>query len=242
MKIHPKICVALEWLGVATIFGLCALTAFWYALVHTVHLGTLTLPDLRGIELAEAERSVHDLGLTVVVDEPGVFSPAVAPGAIAAQQPLPGFHVKTGSTVRVRLSLGSERVTVPDLRSESLQGAVRGLEQLGLHPARRVQLRFETNGDSVLAASPPIGATVPPGSEVDLLVNVTPSRELWVMPSLLSQPLERVRRYCRNNHFRLGQVHEVRYPGLPSKVVLRQYPAAGSPLSRSDIITVWVSQ
>ena len=76
----------------------------------------------------------------------------------------------------------------------------------------------------------------------DLLVNTAPGKQLWVMPSLVSQPLERVERFCRLHRLRLGRAREVNYPGIPSGLVLRQYPPAGSPVAPSEIITVWVSQ
>ena len=83
---------------------------------------------------------------------------------------------------------------------------------------------------------------VPPGTEIDLLINTTPQDKFWVMPSLMSRNVGLIRRFCTAHGLRLGQVHEVSYPGLASGMVLRQYPPAGSPLSRSDIISVWVSR
>ncbi len=226
----------------ALVFTASAVLVFWYALVHTVHQGTLSIPDLHGRDVATAEKLVHDLGITLVVEEEGAFSADHPLGHIATQNPHPGFHVKAGSVITVRLSLGSERSTTPDVRSQSLQAALRSLERQGLEPTSHVEVRGQTNGDSVLATDPPQGTLVAPQAEIRLLVNTAPHRRLWVMPSLLSRRVETVNRFCRRNHLRLGQTHEVDYPGLSSGVVLRQYPAAGSPLSRSDIITVWVSR
>ncbi|MCP4898108.1 MAG: PASTA domain-containing protein [bacterium] len=224
------------------LFAASAVIVFWYALVHTVHQGTLSIPDLHGRGVTTAEKLVHDLGITLVVEEEGVFSADYAPGKIATQNPHPGFHVKAGSSISVRVSLGGERTVTPEVRSLSLQAALRALEQEGLLPTSHAEVRGQTNGDSVLATDPPQGESVPPEAEVRLLVNSAPQRQLWVMPSLLSFRVETVSRFCRRHHLRLGQTHEVDYPGLPSGVVLRQYPAAGSPLSRSDIITVWISK
>jgi beta-lactam-binding protein with PASTA domain len=224
------------------VFLACFVVVFWFALVHTVHLGTLSVPDLRAKTLEEAEQVAHDIGLIVEVEEPGVFSSSVAPEAVAAQEPHPGFHVKTGSSVKVRLSLGNKRTEIPDLTDESQQSALRALERTGLRPGARARVMYQSSGDRVIATDPPIGSSIPPSQEVNLLVNVAPEQELWVMPNLLSQPVQQVRRFCRNNYLRLGQVHEVTYPGMPAGIVLRQYPAAGSPLSRSDIITVWITQ
>lgn len=226
----------------ATVFAVCAGVVFWQALVHTVHRGTVAVPDLRGESSEHAERTAHDMGLLVVVEEPGVFTMTTPPGTIADQDPPPGFHVKEGSSVSVRMSLGGERVMIPAIQGESLQGGLRGLEQEGLAPGRRAQLDGHAGGDRIIATDPSIGTEVAPATDIDLLVNVTPAREVWVMPSLLSHSQDRVRRFCRTHQLRLGQVHVVDYPGFPSGLVLRQYPPAGSPLSRSDIITVWISR
>jgi beta-lactam-binding protein with PASTA domain len=219
-----------------------AVVVFWNALVHTVHSGTLALPEFRGMTVEQAEQHAHDSGIELVVEEPGVFSAATPPGLIADQNPFPGFHVKVGSPVAVRLSLGSERTTIPELLGESLQGGLRGLEQVGLKPGRRIKLDGQGSGDRIIATDPRIGRETAPDSAIDLLINVTPAVDLWVMPSLLSRSQEATRRFCLNNQLRLGQIHQVAYPGLPRGLVLRQYPPAGSPLSRSDIITVWVSR
>jgi eukaryotic-like serine/threonine-protein kinase len=215
---------------------------FWFAMVHTLHLGTLAVPDLRGIPVAEAERRGHDLGLSVENEAPGVFSASFPAGVVAAQEPYPGFHVKTGATIRVRLSRGNERLLVPDLHGQSLQAAEVGLEQAGLKVGRAARVHGELDGEAVVATDPASGSEVPPAAEVTLLINATPARQLWVMPSLLRRPLEEVRGFCLEHRLRLGQAHEVAYPGLGSGIVLRQYPPAGSQLSRSDIITVWVSR
>lgn len=227
---------------IATVFVLTFGTFFWVALVRTVHRGTLAVPNLTGATVEQAQKLAHDRGLTVKVTSPGVFSPSVPPGTIASQEPLPGFHVKSGSVVSVRLSLGSERVAVPRLTGDSLQAAIALLDNEGLHPGRRVTVRGQAAADSVLATRPSSGAEVAPGSDVDLLLNVAPRQELWVTPAYLSVPLDRVREFCRRHRFRIGQVHRVAYPGLRPGTVLRQYPPAGSPLSRSDIIALWVSQ
>lgn len=226
----------------SVVFVACAGIVFWQALVHTVHRGTVAVPDLRGESAERAEQTAHDLGLLVTVEEPGVFTTSNPPGTVADQDPPPGFQLKAGSSIAVQLSLGGERVTIPSIQGESLQGGSRGIEQVGLQPGRRSLLDGQASGDRIIATDPTIGATVAPATEIGLLVNVAPERKVWVMPSLLSRARNEVRSFCRSHKLRLGQVHEVDYPGLPSDLVLRQYPPAGSPVSRSDIITIWVSQ
>ena len=216
--------------------------AFWFALVYTVHQGAMAVPDLAGATIEEARTVVHDLGMEVAIEDPGVFSPSIPSGTIAVQRPHPGFQVKAGAKVTVRLSLGNERVAIPSLYGESLQSALRGLEQLNLPAGARITVDGYSGPDQVIATGPPVTTEVPPGTKVDLLINSSPHDELWVMPSLMSRNIDVIRRFCTAYGLRLGQIHEVAYPGLSAGLVLRQYPPAGSPLSRSDIISVWVSQ
>jgi serine/threonine-protein kinase len=232
------------WVRIAAVaaFVAAATVVGWSALVHAVHSGTLAVPDLRGMTPETARQQAHDLGLDVDVDPAGVFSPSVPVGEIADQEPLPGFHVKTGSVVVVRESLGSERVSVPPVAGDSVAAAIGRLEQAGLVVGTRVVVQGAGRGEGVLTSAPAPGTEVPPGSTVDLLVNATPRRPTWVMPSLLSSSEAEVARLCRAHQLRLGQVHEVPYPGLPPGLVLRQYPPAGSPMRQSDIVAVWVSQ
>jgi serine/threonine-protein kinase len=214
----------------------------WFALVHTVHRGTMAVPDLRGTSVEEAREAAYDLGIQITVEEPGLYSASIPAGAVAAQRPHAGFQVKSGASVVVRLSLGNERVEVPDVRGESLQAAVRSLERLNLTAGAGVAVVGHAGPDQVIATGPPAASRIPPGAAVDILVNTTPRHSRWVMPSLLSRNLRSVKRFCSENGLRLGQIHEVSYPGLAGGMVLRQYPPAGSPLSKSDIISLWVSR
>jgi hypothetical protein len=227
---------------VAAVFLLCAGTVFWFSLVHTVHRGTLAVPDLGNQSLEQARQRAHDLGLEVVVEEPGVFSTAVEPGAIARQEPPPGFHVKAGSSITVRIGLGGERISVPEVRGSSLSTAEREVEHAGLTTGLRARVDEQGAADRVIATGPPVGHLVAPQARVDILINAAPATSLWVMPSLVSRPLSRVEDFCRSSRLRLGQAREVDYPGLPGGIVLRQYPPAGAPVTASDIITVWVSR
>ncbi len=226
----------------AAVFTLFAGVVFWFALVHTVHRGTLAVPDLGSRSLEAARQQVHDLGLELEVEEPGVFSVSVDAGNVAHQEPPPGFHVKAGSKVTVRISLGGEQVAVPDIRGNSLSTAEREIELAGLSTGVRARVEQQGAADRVIASGPPVGHPIPPGAAVDLLVNTSPSNRQWVMPSMVSRSLAEVQRFCRAHRLRIGQAREVTYPGLPPGIVLRQHPPAGSPVTLSDVVTVWVSR
>ncbi|MCD4749982.1 MAG: PASTA domain-containing protein [Thermoanaerobaculales bacterium] len=242
MNLRAKFLNVMARLLVVGAFLLAAGVVSWFSLVFTVHLGTVAVPELRGATQEEADRLAHDLGLVMDVDQSGVFSATIPADKIAFQRPLPGFHLKAGSTVTVRLSLGDEQLEVPDIGEESLRASIRILEGIGLRPGLKAEISGQGGGDALLATSPGLGAKVAPGTEVDLLMNRAPKQQLWVMPSLLSQRIGVVRTFTQANRLRLGRVHDVDYPGLQAGLILRQYPPSGSPVSRSDIITLWISK
>lgn len=231
-----------RWLCALAVGGVAAGVMFWLALVHTVHRGTVAVPTLIGMEIEEARRTAHDRGLVLHVDSEGVFNPEVPSKRVGAQEPVPGFHLKSGAAVTVRPSLGRRRAEVPAVAGVSLQAAARDLEAEGLRVGRQVEVGGEAAGEVVLTTRPPAGSMVGPDEEVSVLLNVRPQRRTWVMPSFLSHDEASVRRFCRRHAVRIGQIHQVVYRGVAPGVVLRQYPAAGSPLSRSDIISLWVSR
>ncbi len=237
-----RLIAVVVFLASAGVFFLSAGVVFWFALVHTVHLGTLSVPDLLGHPSEEAEQIAHDMGITLLIEDIGIYSASMEVGAVARQNPSPGFHVKTGSTVRAWLSLGAERVTIPDLKGESLQGALRALEQVGLHAGRRTEIHGHAAAGTVVASDPPVGVQVAPGYEVNLLINVEPAAARWVMPSLIEQPVAVARSFCRRSHLRLAKIHERPYfPGFPGGTVLRQHPRAGTPVSRADPVIIEMS-
>lgn len=235
----------LPWLAKLTAGGVFLASAgvmAWISLVYTVHLGTVSVPEFRGMPALQAQEAAHDLGLTLEVDVPGVFHPDIAPGDIAYQNPLPGFHLKAGSTVSVRLSMGTERLLVPPVIGQPPQAALGELERVGFSPGVRSEITGHSGAGAVAATQPATGTHAQPGQKVDILVNRPGDQRRWVTPNLVSQRLSVVRAFAAKHRIRIGHVHTVEYPGLPADVVLRQYPPAGSPLSRSDILTLWVSR
>lgn len=242
MSVRARVRTVGRWLCALGIGGVAAGIMFWLALVHTVHRGTVAVPSLMGMEVEKARRTAHDRGLVLHVDPEGVFNPDVASKLVGAQEPVPGFHLKSGAVVTVRQSLGRRRAEVPQVSGVSLQAAARDLEAEGLRVGRQVEVGGEAAGEVVLTTQPPEGSMVGPDEEISVLLNVRPQRRTWVMPAFISHSEATVRRFCRRHAIRIGQVHQVAYQGMAPGVVLRQYPAAGSPLSRSDIVSLWVSR
>src|SRR5882724_5236180 len=97
---------------------LSALTAMRFA----IHGREVSIPDLRGKTPIEARRLADDTGLAVAVER-SYYSPTVPEGRVLSQMPAPGTTVRPGWEVRLALSLGPQRVAIPQVVGDSERAA-----------------------------------------------------------------------------------------------------------------------
>ncbi len=90
----------------------------------------VVLPDLAGLTREQAETALADAGLDLVWEE--VYDPAVPAGRVCAQQPAAGRTVKQGQALTVRVSLGPQWITLPDLKGQPRDEALAALREQGL--------------------------------------------------------------------------------------------------------------
>lgn len=127
------------------------------------------LPELVGLEDNSARERVTALGLTFEVSSE-VYHAQAAVGLVVAQSPLPGQLARPGAPVRVTVSLGPQRVTVPDVRGLSERQARIIIEQLGFTTAI-VSQDAPVRSGQVLRTSPAAGTVLPVPAEVELVVS-----------------------------------------------------------------------
>ena len=127
------------------------------------------VPDVVGDPEAEARDAVEEAGLEANVVE--VFSEQPE-GVVVAQSPATG-RVDVGSTVRLNVSKGTGRVTVPDLVGETAEAATQQLEQIDLG-ANVVQVPSAEPEGTVVAQNPAGGTTVQVDTNVRLNVSAGP--------------------------------------------------------------------
>lgn len=209
-----------------------------------VRSGVTTVPDVEGMTRAEASSLLADQGLDLRrVSEEGRYDDKVPAGQIVQQKPDPRTLVKRGSAVEVILSLGPQRVEVPDLSGKSLPAAQVALSSSGLTLGRVLGVYTAAGQQplTVLAQDPDPGSSVPPASQADLLLVKEVQEERWIMPDLVYRNYEDVRPAFELRGFRLGSVKFESYEGVAEGVILRQYPLPGHPVSKRDLISLTVA-
>ena len=131
----------------------------------------VTIPDLAGMTVAEAQAALIDANL--VPDGPQEEpSDSIDEGLVTRTDPAAGQDVEPGSTVTIFTSSGPEQVSVPLVTCQSFGSAQNGIENAGLTP----QISQDTvainpqcpHGNKVAAQDPASGTTVDRGTTVTL--------------------------------------------------------------------------
>ena len=226
----------LGFLGV--IFALVSYVAF----SQFVRRGVTPTPELFGLSEEDADALLADQGLTLAWSDEGErFDEQVPAGHVLIQNPRAGTLVKRGGEVTVILSRGPQRIEVPAVIGSALQAAQVNLTAAGLAVGRTINIYSADGAPGIVVAQQPTGgARVEPDAAIDLFVTIGSRNETYVMPDLFNRDLEEVRRYFRARGFRIGRVSYETYDGVAPGTVLRQYPLAGHPLHRGDVIALGV--
>jgi serine/threonine-protein kinase len=216
-----------------------ALTAMRFA----IRGREVVVPSVLGKTQAEAEEIVRDSGLQLKVSSTR-FSAEVPEGQVSEQIPVSGTRLKTNRTVRVLVSLGDRQFAVPNLVGTSLRAAQLTLNQrrLSLGSTLYSHTYDGEEASTVVYQSPAPGTLDGSDPAVDILISLGPPAEYFVMPDLIGKPADLVASRARAEGFRLGKSNFRRYPGVEAGVVIQQSPQAGYRLTKSDIISLDVSQ
>ena len=216
-------------------------TAAWLSFSRFVAGKSTRVPDLTGLTVEEASARAAELGLSALVDpRRDDYDEKVPPRHVRAQQPTADMTVKEGQTVRLFLSLGPKTLRMPDLTGQSPRAAAAALVREGLGEPALAAVRLP-GSPGVVGQSLSPGAVVPPGTPLALLVNRGLPEAAWVMPDLIGRDVERVRAAFEARGFRVGGVRSQTYEGAVPGTILRQFPAAGFPVSRKDALSFVVA-
>ena len=217
-----------------------ASAALSYALA--VRSNEVAVPDLTGssIDGARDALGLDELQLVLAGNR---FDDTVPPDFVAMQAPAPGTTIKKGRSIRVWVSLGPQRRTVPRIEGETLQSAQLILEQGGFSLGRVVEIHSDVYApDTVVAQSPLPYDEVGDDSEVSVLLSRGYQDEAFVMPDFIGRDYADLLQRLSRSPLKVSQVRNVDYPGVAKNVIVRQIPPAGTKVSRRDRITLFLSK
>lgn len=198
----------------------------------------LEVPDVRGLGLASARELLAGSGLTLgAVDS--LLHPSVPEEIILGQSPLPGQVARPETPVRVTISLGPQRRSVPDVRGLDEDGARMVLETSGFLVRSDTAQSEEPRG-RVIEVSPSPGEQVVLPGQVRLLVSTGPP--VIAMPLVLGLLEEDAIVLLDSLGLIVSEVEEVFRFGRDQGIVVEQEPASDVELQRGSVVRLKVGR
>ena len=166
-----------------------ALVSAFLAMRLAIHGREVKIPDLTHMTVSEASRKASSMGLRLQLEN-RFYSPNVAPGQVLAQYPAAGVTVRRQWPVRVTESLGSQQVSIPNLRGQGERSVAINLKRLGLELGTVGHIVATAPPGVVVAQTPPPKAEGVDRPRVSVLMSVAAedsadSGDGYVMPSLV---------------------------------------------------------
>ncbi len=147
----------------------------------------VAMPNVVGLAKEEAQKQIEDAGLKFEVDKEE-YSKEVEKDHIISQDPTymeKYNNVKKGSTVKVVVSLGTEKTTVPDVRNLTQDEAIKAIEEAKL----KVEIIEEAS--KTVETGKVISQEIEPNTEVDagdtIKIHVSTGVEQATVPNVIGK-------------------------------------------------------
>jgi serine/threonine-protein kinase len=201
----------------------------------------VVVPSVIAKSIPEASAVAARHGLSLRVE--GTRNDAKIPADhVAAQEPAAGANLKSHRSIRVWVSVGPRRVTVPALEGGSVRTARLSLDQGQVPLSRVVEVDDPAEEGTVLQQHPPAGEAEGTVEGVALLVSRGPLGADYLMPDLIGRPADAVLERLRTAGLKVSEVRYRSYPGVAPGIVLRQVPPAGHRVGARTQVSLDISR
>ena len=233
-----------RWLQVGVRVFILAAVAFLSAITamrFAIQGREVKVPDVVKMRAADADARLSLFGLGIKIED-RVFS-ELPTDAVVRQSPKAGESVKRTQRVHVVLSLGPQKVAIPELEGKSLRSARIELLQGGLQVGHISSVHLPgIDAENVVVQSPGPQAAALRGPRVDLLVSLGNPDAAWLMPDLGGLTLNEAERRIAAAGFVLSGLTPVAGPPEIRGIILSQSPARGSRVTRGAKVELQVGE
>jgi eukaryotic-like serine/threonine-protein kinase len=192
------------------------------------------VPQVTGFPQSLARTELKGLGLHVRVGAPRHSD--VATGHVVATDPRAGSKVKSDGTVTLFLSLGPVKVAVPQVTGQAVAQAISALKAAGFKTVTQVQVPSDTVNQGIVVSTDPAGGTLAPKNQ-PIAVQVSAGPPL---PNFVGAQFAAAQAAAAAGGYQVNQVPDTKST-QPQGTVTGQSPAAGTPVTPNEVVTLNVS-
>jgi beta-lactam-binding protein with PASTA domain len=209
--------------------------------LYVNHGGTLSVPDVSGLPLADARAQLEGAGLQPVEADTRP-DPDHPTGTVIYQNPPAQALVKHGRRVYLTLSGGEAMAIVPQLRGRSMRDAKFALERYGLQLG---SISFEPSTlypeNTIVAQSLLADSRIGRGSRVNITVSSGGGAGGGIsVPNLVGKTVNEAEKILQSQGLNVGNItYQLSYELIPNTVV-EQFPRAGESVTGGQKIDLFV--
>jgi serine/threonine-protein kinase len=195
-----------------------------------------TVPSVVGLRLARARAAMESAGLHARVRR--VYSTSAPQGTVSRVAPHAGSTLQRGARTTLFVSLGAPPVPVPSVLGDTLTEADSALQSAGLRLGAVHHRYDETFGAGTVAAQGvPAGEDAPRGSPID--VTLSEGSRPFAMPDVVGSSSDAASARLEGLGLDVRTI-DVSFLGFTGSTVVRQSPAAGSPVQTGDVVRLYL--
>lgn len=197
------------------------------------------IPLLKGSSVIEAVATLERMGIKARIEEEESSMPR---GTVIGQWPETGVKLRVDKYAILKVSAGSEKRALPDVRKLPQEQAVSRLQESGFIIGDVQKINHDSPAGVVIAQSPSAPVSVPSGRNIDLLVSLGPAvvSNRIVLPDLRDRDEATAIQIARDNDLR-PRVEYAYDLSSPQGMVISMTPAAGKEVRRGSDITLRVA-
>lgn len=198
-------------------------------------------PDLSNKSVREAKALIAEGGFKVM--EMGSDYSEFPKDRIYTQLPKPGSVIKRGRVIKVWLSRGENKITLPDFSKLTIDEARAESERIGL-TMKNIAYTKKSNVPfhQVIATTPGVGSKVYKNQQVSFLVNINTTGEMVRVPDLIGMDLGSIERVLRNQKLLLGNVSYIENYELQGGVVVDMSFQPGDSVPVGTVVDVTINK
>ncbi|MGC2329893.1 MAG: PASTA domain-containing protein [Candidatus Acidiferrales bacterium] len=216
---------------------LSALTAMRFA----VEGREVVMPDVVGIKAGQAQQILAKRGIGIRVEDRLYNSLPV--DAVVRQSPQANMEVKVGQFAHVVLSLGPQKVIIPQLEDKSVRAAQIEMLRDGLQLGEVSSAYLpDYPEDVVIEQDPAPGTTDVTSPHVNLLVSLGPPPPAYVMPQLIGAPVAEAESKLNAAGLKVAKLASATVPDAMHGAVVDQTPERGQRVDASTPIELQVAE
>lgn len=195
-----------------------------------------TVPAVTNMALGEAKTTLEEAGFKIGT-ETEVFSSTVDSGLVVSTNPPGGQEAVKGSRIDLSISKGTEQVSVPDLKGQTSEEAMRTLSSYGLNGQEGDSTFSDSVKEGCVASQDqPAGSSLNKGDTV--VFHLSKGAENVSVPNVVGATVSNAENSLKNAGFKVNTSY--RYSSsTPEGRVISQDPSGTAP--KGSTVTIAIS-